>query len=85
MTETTIEEVYDVLNAALKQQGTITLDQLRPVKPQGISEAQLAKFVERLNNSTAFAENGTESENRIHVENFEKYVDLIEKAEEASR
>ena len=85
VTETTEEEIYAVLNAALKQQGTITLDNLSPVKPQGISEAQLAKFVERLNNSTAFAENGTESDNRIHVENFEKYADLIEKAEEASR
>ena len=85
VTETTEEEIYAVLKAAVAQAGTVTTDQLRPVKPQGISEAQLAAFVERLNNSTAFEQNGAESENRIHNENFAKYGELIEKAEEASR
>ncbi len=85
LTESTDQELYNVLDAALKQQGTITAEQLRPAKPQGITEAQLEAFVERLNNSTAYADNGTEADNRIHVEDYEKYVDLIEKAEEASR
>ena len=85
VTETTPEEIYAVLKAATAQEGTITLDALRDVKPQGISEAQLARFVERLNNSTAFDKNGTESDNRINGENFAKYAELIEKAEAASR
>ncbi len=83
--KTTDEEIFAVLKAATAHEGTVTVDQLLPVKPQGISEAQLAKFVERLNNSTAFEQSGGESDNRIHYENFEKYLDLIEKAEEASR
>ncbi len=83
--ETTEEELYNILKVAVKQEGTITTDMLSNVKPQGITDAQLAQFVERLNNSTAFDQKGTESVNRIHQENILKFADLIEKAEEASR
>ncbi|MBR1547985.1 MAG: carboxypeptidase regulatory-like domain-containing protein, partial [Prevotella sp.] len=85
LSETTEEEVYAVLKEAVRQEGTITVESLRGVKPQGISEAQLARFVERLNNSTAYDEAGTDAENRIHKERFAGYAELIEAAEEASR
>ena len=79
------EELYTLLNAAFRQEGTITVDALRDVKPQGITDAQLARFVERLNNSTAYDQNGTEAENRIHKERLSDLIDLIVKAEEAAR
>ena len=83
--ETTDREIADVLDATLMQQGTIDLTVMRAVKPQGITEAQLIAFVERLNNTTDYEQNGIEHENRIHTEKLQGFRDLMDEAEDKSR
>ena len=82
LSETTDQEQADVLEAVLMHEGAVSIDVLRAVKPQGITEAQLAAFVERLNNSTDFEQNGTEHANRIHLEKLRECKQRSDEAEE---
>lgn len=72
LTNTTIEEQFEMLTElAVNTDEYLTVDALRPYKPEGITEGQLAALVERLNNSTRYDKTGEESGSRIHQENID--------------
>ena len=70
---TTIEQNY--------QNGAITADMLAPYKPRAVSQAQLQRLVERLNNTRHYELTGERSENMIDLDYVMQQYDIMQDVE----
>ena len=77
----TDEEQEDILFAISQTTGTINVDDMKQHKPDGITNEQLEKFVERINNSRLYDLDGTDNENRIHYDIINATNERISAAE----
>ena len=79
---TSMTEMYALLQAVVKQETHCTVESLKPYQPENVTDGMLARFVERLDNTNDFLATGTDYENRIHSEELLKMLGWIEEAEQ---
>ena len=79
---TSISEMYNVLHAVSKQNGNYSVDSLKSVQPENITDAMMQRFVERLKNTDDFYANNTTHDNMISIAEIQKYFRWIEEAEQ---
>ena len=81
------EELEALMNAVSADDGrTYTITELKPYQPGTISDAQFAKFVERINNTLTHDRTGQVSENMISIERLLAHAEVINDVEfEATR
>ena len=79
---TSYPEMYNVLMAVKNQNAQCTLESLKPVQPENISDAMMERFIERLNNTNDYVANKTPHDNMISAGPVIEYLKWIEEAEE---
>ena len=80
---TKMSEVENLLAVVSTYRGEqMTIDNLRPYKPEGVTDEMLQKFVERINNTRFYDETGIEPEgDRISIDRLNAAVESINIAE----
>ena len=78
--DSSLEEMYKVMDAAKKQNGKLTMASMKSVQPEGINDAIYQKFIDRYNNTLDFDATGKTSENMISREYVLQYLNLINTA-----
>jgi hypothetical protein len=83
------KEVSDMLNAIIERrdnEGFISLEEIKDIRPQGVDEASFANFIERYNNSIKYEKDEIISENMFDVEQYKanhaRELEIIERAKE---
>lgn len=82
ITNTSISEQYELLTELIFAESDILVaDDLRHLKPRGITDAEFDTLIQRFNNTTLYVQNGQENENRIHQEIIDSAWDRVGQAE----
>ena len=79
---TSYTEMYNVLKAVSAQNGQCSVESLKPVQPENVTDAMMARFVERLRNTDDFKATNTAHDNMISNATIQKYLKWIEEAEQ---
>ena len=79
---TSYTEMYNVLKAVKALNGQCTVESLKSVQPENITDAMMQRFVERLNNTNDYTLNGKVHDNMITAEPIIEYLKWIEEAEQ---
>ena len=78
--EASLQDMYNVMDAAKKQNGKLSMTSMKSAQPDGISDDIYQKFIDRYNNTLDFDATGKTSENMILQDEVRKYIDLINTA-----
>lgn len=83
---TSVSEQYELLAELIHAESDIlNADALRHLKPMGITDAEFDRFIQRLNNTTLYQQNGQENDNRIHTEIIDAAWERVGQAEEEAK
>ena len=79
---TSYTEMYNVLKTVKALNGQCTVESLKSVQPENITDAMMQRFVVRLNNTNDYTLNGKVHDNMITAEPIIEYLKWIEEAEQ---